>query len=95
MFAEYVLLPILMFSPIFDVSSPLPQPFNSRLLNFLALLNLKWVQVPSCWMIMLKKRLPFHRVSSIMIRGLFLTHQEIDPAQQKRLGIVIFPLRPT
>ena len=34
MFADYFLLPILMFSPVSDVSSSLPRPFNSRFLIF-------------------------------------------------------------
>ena len=61
MFADYFLLPILMFSPISDVSSSLPHPFNSLFLNFLALMN--WAQVPYCWMILLTKRLPSHWVA--------------------------------
>ena len=39
-------------------------------------------QVPSCWMTLLKKRLPSHWVNSIMILGVFLNHQEIESTQQ-------------
>ena len=41
MFADYFLLPILMFSPIFDVSFPLPQTFNSRFFRFPRVIELE------------------------------------------------------
>ena len=94
MFAGYFFLPILRLSPISDISSSLPQPFNSRFFNFLALMN---CAVPSSTLLLIYiayENTPLSLGEYNKNSGLFLIHQEIDSAQHKRLGKVIFTLRP-
>ena len=96
MFADHFLLPILMFSPIFEDFFPLPQPFGSRFLKkFSRVIELEMRPSPLLLDVIDKARLPSHWVSSIMILGEFLTHQEIDSAKHERLDIVMFTLPPT
>ena len=92
MFADYFFLPILRLSPISDISSSLPQPFNSRFLiscvneqrsSTLLLIYIAYENTPLS--------LGEYNKNS----GSFLIHQEIDSAQHKRPGKVIFTLRPT
>ena len=92
MFADYFLLPILMFSPISDVSSSLPQPFNSRFLfprvNELGSSTLLLHGIAY-------EKTPLSLCECNKNSRLFLIHQEIDSAQHKHLGKIIFRMRPT
>ena len=81
-----------MFSLISVVSSCLPQPINSRFrfppVNELGSRTLLWDHIAY-------KKTPLSFGEYNKILGLFLIHQEIDSAQHRRLGKVIFKLRPT
>ena len=78
MFADYFLLPILMFSPISDVSSSLPQPFNSRFFKFLCVNELGSSTLLLNDIAYEKTPLSFGEFNKNS--GLFLIHQEIDSA---------------
>ena len=92
MFADYFLLPILIFSLISDVSPSLPQPFHS-LFQFPRNNELSSSTLLLDDVAYEKTPLSFGEFNKNS--GLFLIHQQIDSAQQKQLGKVIFTLRPT
>ena len=90
MFADYFLLPILLLSPISDVSSSLPQPFNSHFfpcVNELGSISLLLDDIAY-------EKTPLSLGEVNKNSGWFLIHQEIDSAQHNCLGKVIFTLRP-
>ena len=92
MFADFFLLPISMISPISDVSSSLPRPFNS-LFQFPRINELSSSTLMLDDIAYERTRLSLGEFNKNS--GLFLIHQQIDSAQQKHLGKVIFTLRPT
>ena len=90
---NHFLLSIIMFSPISDVSLSLSLSFLILVFNF-SRVN----ELGSSTLLMNDidyEKTPLSLGEFNQSLGLFLTHQEIDSAQHKRLGEVIFPLRPT